>query len=177
MNNYRDIIVRPIITEKTMKMMESDNKVAPCGRQNMKTPRHLRKRRFKIHGGSAPCPPQIRATRRLPKIAMRNFAESGDGRGRGIGVGYGRTAQRRRVTHPARIKHGAKPARIAAFQGRFGKTDKFRLAAPYFPRQFLERTTGNGDAPLKRGKHLISARLPPLPYARRHQGKAARRHR
>lgn len=27
MNNYRDIIVRPIITEKTMKMMESDNKV------------------------------------------------------------------------------------------------------------------------------------------------------
>ena len=27
MNNYRDIIIRPIITEKTMKMMESDNKV------------------------------------------------------------------------------------------------------------------------------------------------------
>ena len=27
MNNYRDIIVRPIITEKSMKLMESDNKV------------------------------------------------------------------------------------------------------------------------------------------------------
>ena len=27
MNNYRDIIIRPIITEKSMKLMEEDNKV------------------------------------------------------------------------------------------------------------------------------------------------------
>ena len=27
MNNYRDIIVRPIITEKTMKYMDAENKV------------------------------------------------------------------------------------------------------------------------------------------------------
>ncbi|MGN1343088.1 MAG: 50S ribosomal protein L23 [Traorella sp.] len=27
MNNYRDIIVRPIITEKSMKLMENENKV------------------------------------------------------------------------------------------------------------------------------------------------------
>lgn len=27
MNNYRDIIIRPIITEKTMKYMDADNKV------------------------------------------------------------------------------------------------------------------------------------------------------
>ncbi len=27
MNNYRDIIIRPIITEKSMKLMETDNKV------------------------------------------------------------------------------------------------------------------------------------------------------
>lgn len=27
MNNYRDIIIRPIITEKSMKLMEADNKV------------------------------------------------------------------------------------------------------------------------------------------------------
>ena len=27
MNNYRDIIVRPIITEKTMSMMENENKI------------------------------------------------------------------------------------------------------------------------------------------------------
>lgn len=27
MANYRDIIIRPIITEKSMKLMESDNKV------------------------------------------------------------------------------------------------------------------------------------------------------
>ncbi|MGX8851659.1 50S ribosomal protein L23 [Amedibacillus sp. YH-ame10] len=27
MNNYKDIIVRPIITEKTMKYMDADNKV------------------------------------------------------------------------------------------------------------------------------------------------------
>ena len=27
MNNYRDIIIRPIITEKTMKIMDADNKV------------------------------------------------------------------------------------------------------------------------------------------------------
>ena len=27
MNNYRDIIIRPIITEKTMKDMDADNKV------------------------------------------------------------------------------------------------------------------------------------------------------
>lgn len=27
MNNYKDIIIRPIITEKTMKYMDADNKV------------------------------------------------------------------------------------------------------------------------------------------------------
>ena len=27
MNNYRDIIIRPIITEKTMRYMDADNKV------------------------------------------------------------------------------------------------------------------------------------------------------
>lgn len=27
MNNYRDIIIRPIITEKSMKLMDTDNKV------------------------------------------------------------------------------------------------------------------------------------------------------
>ena len=27
MNNYRDIIIRPIITEKTMSMMENENKI------------------------------------------------------------------------------------------------------------------------------------------------------
>lgn len=27
MNNYRDVIVRPIITEKSMKLMDADNKV------------------------------------------------------------------------------------------------------------------------------------------------------
>ncbi|MEG2707712.1 MAG: 50S ribosomal protein L23 [Vagococcus sp.] len=27
MNNYRDIIIRPIITEKSMKLMDADNKV------------------------------------------------------------------------------------------------------------------------------------------------------
>lgn len=27
MDNYRDIIIRPIITEKSMKLMETDNKV------------------------------------------------------------------------------------------------------------------------------------------------------
>ena len=27
MNNYRDIIIRPIITEKSMKLMETENKV------------------------------------------------------------------------------------------------------------------------------------------------------
>lgn len=27
MNNYKDIIIRPIITEKTMKYMDTDNKV------------------------------------------------------------------------------------------------------------------------------------------------------
>ena len=27
MNNYKDIIIRPIITEKTMRYMDEDNKV------------------------------------------------------------------------------------------------------------------------------------------------------
>ena len=54
MENYKDIIIRPIITEKTMRYMDADNKVKPKTKRMGKyvgTTKNVRKAYVKIKEG------------------------------------------------------------------------------------------------------------------------------
>ncbi len=157
----RQIVLSTLVPLPRGAAKDNINLVASRSRKRPEWKRYLRDRRLKAIRRGAPGPPEIRASFRLPKVAVRHFAPWNQKSRGGIRIRHGGTAEGRFEPKPAGIENGPKPASLAAVQGIGGATYEIRFFTAQIPCQFLEWSGRKRYSTLESRKHLTSERLQP----------------